>query len=493
MLEGLEAVEIRFSTLDSIIDYRIEPEFFEKRFLSLESYFGKTVYKSFFEIANYENGRAFSSESFNDENYGIRISKIGDVRNERAIETWDCVDFEEFSTQKGNYLANDDILMSLTGDPPDIGKVNLIFEPKEKATWNQRVARIFLRENQESFINPKVFYIVLKSKYCREQLERYAKGIRQRNLGIDCIELLKVPIFSENFQLEIYKKIQNSFNFLTESQSLYRQAEELLLEELGLKDWQPTNKNTAEKTFANSFLESGRLDAEYYQPKYDELEEKIRSNNVGRVQNPADVEPTNVEPTYIKKIAEIEVFNARGLQPIYVEGGTLDIINSKHILESTLDYENFEKTDASFWESQARGRVYRNDILTYTTGANIGRTQVYLSDKQALASNHVNILRINEGNPIYVAFVINSFVGRLQTEKLSAGSAQQELYPKDLTQFYIPFIAVEHQNKIEELIIESENLKTLSKQLLAIAKRGVEIAIEQDEAAALAWIDLEKK
>jgi restriction endonuclease S subunit len=58
------------------------------------------------------------------------------------------------------------------------------------------------------------------------------------------------------------------------------------------------------------------------------------------------------------------------------------------------------------------------------------RTQVYLSSERAFASNHVNLLRIIGENPIYVAFVINSKIGRLRTEKLSAGSAQQELYPK---------------------------------------------------------------
>ena len=42
----------------------------------------------------------------------------------------------------------------------------------------------------------------------------------------------------------------------------------------------------------------------------------------------------------INYINEISVHNARGLQPIYDENGTLDIINTGHILEQELAIKN---------------------------------------------------------------------------------------------------------------------------------------------------------
>ncbi len=177
------------------------------------------------------------------------------------------------------------------------------------------------------------------------------------------------------------------------------------------------------------------------------------------------------------------------MQPLYDELGTLSVINSRHILETELDYKNFEKTSAENWKIQERAQVFENDILTYTTGANIGRTQVYLSNERALASNHVNMIRLSQGNPIYVAFVINSQIGRLQTDQLSAGSAQQELYPKDLEQFYIPFVEPELENKIIEQVLQGNVLKTQSEQLLEKAKRAVEVAIEEGEAAGMKLLE----
>ena len=106
-----------------------------------------------------------------------------------------------------------------------------------------------------------------------------------------------------------------------------------------------------------------------------------------------------------------------------------------------------------------------------------------------LASNHVNILRLAEGiNPQYVAFVMNSRIGRLQTDQLSAGSAQQELYPKDISQFYIPFVSPDLQKALVQKITQAHNLEKESEALLTRAKQAVEMAIEQGEAAGLACL-----
>ncbi|NYT47244.1 MAG: restriction endonuclease subunit S [Candidatus Methanofishera endochildressiae] len=127
--------------------------------------------------------------------------------------------------------------------------------------------------------------------------------------------------------------------------------------------------------------------------------------------------------------------------------------------------------------------------LPIRLGANIGRTAIYQSEKKALASNHVNILIVDKEDPEYVAFVINSLVGRLQTERLSAGSAQAELYPKDIENFVIPFISEEKQNQIKKKVTDSFTLRKQSKHLLDCAKKAVEMAIEKDEKTAINWLE----
>ena len=79
----------------------------------------------------------------------------------------------------------------------------------------------------------------------------------------------------------------------------------------------------------------------------------------------------------IRKVGDIATFNRRGVQPAYVRDGEVDVITSSHILDGRLDYENFKKTSLSFWEQNPDARVQDGDILTYVTGANIGRTAIY--------------------------------------------------------------------------------------------------------------------
>ncbi|MCI5123576.1 MAG: restriction endonuclease subunit S, partial [Candidatus Electrothrix sp. AR5] len=219
----------------------------------------------------------------------------------------------------------------------------------------------------------------------------------------------------------VAQRISGYFEYLKKSKQHYNYCLTLLISELGLNDWQPKHRLSFVKNYSET-EQAKRLDAEHFQPKYDELIEAITTNSF-----------------YSKSISEIQTHNARGLQPKYAVDGELDVITSKHILEHDLNYNGFEKTYESNWKKQKKARVQKGDILTYTTGANIGRTACYSISKPALASNHVNILRIKNEDPEYVAFVMNSLIGRLQTERLSAGSAQAELYPRDIEKFLIPF------------------------------------------------------
>ena len=53
----------------------------------------------------------------------------------------------------------------------------------------------------------------------------------------------------------------------------------------------------------------------------------------------------------------------------------------------------------------------------------------------------------------------------------------------------IPILPQEKQTEIEQKVLESFNLRTRAKDLLEHAKRTVEIAIEQDEQAAIEWLE----
>ncbi len=323
-----------------------------------------------------------------------------------------------------------------------------------------------------SNLNSHCVVAFLNSRYGMLQMRRWFTGNIQMHLNLtDCKGLL-IPKFSDDFQTQIKGLFEKSIDVKEQSKRLYAEAENLLLDELGLRDWQPPQETVAVKSFKQSFAASGRLDAEFYQPKYDELKAIITANAVS-----------------VFRIRDIQTFNQRGEQPRYVVNGDLKIINSRHILEQQLDYHNFERTTADEWDLLPLARIFKYDILIYTTGANVGRTNVYLKDERALASNHVNILRVKNANRIYVAFVLNSLVGRMQTKQIITGSAQAELYSNAIEQFIVPFVSDDAQQSISKAVENSYDSQRESKLLLETAKRAVEIAIETTEAAALEFIE----
>ena len=376
---------------------------------------------------------------------------------------------EVFISQKAHQenprtaLKENDVVVSTVGT---IGNCAVVDKSILPANSDRHVGIIRIKEKY----SPYVLSTFILSKYGRMQTLRESTGNVQLNLFIYKLKELFIPNFSDKIQIQISNGIKTALNKIEQARTLYLEVEYQLLNELGMKGWIPSNSQINVKRLKDSFLSSGRLDAEHYQIKYDELEEQIKTGSY-------------------KTIAEIQLFNARGVQPDYIEDGSVSVVNSKHILEDGLDYDNFEHTTEAFLSSQKRAQIGYGDILIYTTGANIGRAQAYLKHNYALASNHVNILRVKGVNPIYLALVLNSPIGRMQTEKLCTGSAQAEIYPNDIEKFIVPILDETIQENIAAKVLECFTMKADSKRLLNVAKEAVEIAISDSEEKAIAYIN----
>ncbi len=100
------------------------------------------------------------------------------------------------------------------------------------------------------------------------------------------------------------------------------------------------------------------------------------------------------------------------------------------------------------------------------------------------------ILRTNSLDAVYLSIYLNSIVGKLLVEKHFKGSSGQiELYPNEINDFFVWEAPNVIQQKIRNKVESSHQKREQSKQLLEIAKIGVEKAIETDEETATNWIN----
>ena len=85
----------------------------------------------------------------------------------------------------------------------------------------------------------------------------------------------------------------------------------------------------------------------------------------------------------------------------------------------------------------------------------------------------------------YVSLFLNSQFGYLQVERRVHGVAYYSISQPNLASLLIPILPKLQQQNIVENIKSSFSLKQKSRQLLEIAKTGVERAIEQNEEEAI--------
>ncbi len=457
MLEGLEIAIVNYSELSKVIDYRIEAEYFAHRFLAIDSILSRIKTVPFTKIATFVNGRPYNSNCFNDVE-GVRISKIGDVTNKREISEWEFVSESEFRAQKGKMLADGDILMTLTGDPPDVGKVNYIHNP-QNASWNQRVAKIRIKANQNYYNSNDVFFAVLATDFVRTQLERYAKGIRQRNLGNESLDRLRIPIISANTQHIIKEYIESSYSSLSESHQMYNNAENRLLEEINIKCLKQNNKTINIKQLKESYLKSGRLDAEYYQLKYEDYAGLIEkyANGADVFGNICNLNEKNYNPVENKEYKYIELSNIGNYGEI--TGCTASI--------------------GIELPSRARRLVCTNDvIISSIEGSLQGVALVTDEYDKAICSTGFYVVKSDKINPETLLVLFKSEPLQNLLKQGCSGTILTAIGHSELQNIILPQIKNDVQSEIAEYVQKSISLRNKAKKLIEEAKLMVEKEIQ---------------
>lgn len=349
-------------------------------------------------------------------------------------------------------LAQNDVLVTTAGT---IGQIGLVTDDIPPANIDQDIGRIAIYDPS---VSPLFVWAFLQSKFGRFQIERFTTGQVQTHLSLKNMKKLRLPLLSSHKEVE--ELVSEYVRLKRESKEFYQSAEQLLESELDL-DKLNSRKPVGYTARFSELETSHRADAQHYQPRFRQLIHHLSAFQTVRVR-------------------DIRTYNRRGIQPIYVQNGELDVVNSQHLGPKHIDYEGLQKTSAASFAAASEAHIQRDDLLIYTTGAYIGRTNAYLSDIPAMASNHVNILRLRPGiDAAYMALVFQSVVGQFQTQKHARGSAQAELYPADIDRFVVPLLDGDKQKAIGDLVRESLEKQQESRKLIEQAKGRVEQLIEE--------------
>jgi len=318
------------------------------------------------------------------------------------------------------------------------------------------------------------------------QAIREGSGGVQQMITLGRLGNIKIPVLSSDFQILI-ESVFDKFNSVrNKSLKKYSQSEKILLAELGLTNWQPKHQLTFIKNYSAT-QQAGRIDAEYFQPKYDEIIKAIKNYSGGW--------DTLDNLVRIKKCIEVGSgqYIDEGIPFVRVSNiSPFEMTEEKYISEELYKELTPNEEDIPF-EKSKNHQPEQGEILFSKDGS--PGIAYYLKEQPPKMIPSGGILRLKSKtdkiNNEYLTLVLNSILTQEQVNRDVGGSIILHWRPDQVKETVIPILSEEKQLEIRQKVTESFNLRKRSKHLLESAKKAVEMAIEQDEETAITWLQKE--
>lgn len=466
LMDGLECSEIQKSKLERTL--RFDSEFYSKAALTITNTVSHMKHIPLTEYVTISDGNHASiSDRFLAE--GVPYYR-GQDAGSFFIEdsTPICIDHCTFDLpiMRRSHLRKNDVLLSIVGT---IGAVSLVYSSRD-ATCSCKLA--ILRPKKENMA--AILAVLLSSKYGQSQIKRYTRGAIQKGLILEDMDQLVIPCFENGFNSVIRTVVNLAYSCRINSVKTYEQASYLLQERLQINSLQVLNKTISEKNYLNSYKLTGRLDAEYYQQKYDTLFDvlsKFKTKKLGGINGIVDI-MKSIEPG----------------SEAYVDEG-IPFVRVSDVSKFEISIPDI-KLNANI-VSNPQQLFPKKDTIIFSKDGSVGIAYKIPDDMQIITSGallHLTVRNTAEVLPDYLTLVLNSPVVRLQAERDASGAIIQHWKPSEIENVIIPILDMGTQQKIADIIQESFALRQKSKQLLEYAKQAVEMAIEQGEEIALEWL-----
>lgn len=354
-----------------------------------------------------------------------------------------------------------------------IGGASIITENEVDFNCSENVIKLRIHDKDE--VNPFYFTAFFNSKFGLKQIERLSTGNVQPWVSIFQIRKLMIPILKFDFQIEIDRLISESHRNLNKSKTQYLNADKFLLQEIGLLDFEPSKEPVNIKSFADSFGVTGRLDAEYYQSKYEDVINKVVKQDHDTLINLVTINKS-IEPGSNN-------YSDEGLPFMRVaDFSKFGLTEPNKNISAEFVSENKDKIN--------KLKPKKGTIL-FSKDGSVGTAYHLREDFNGITSGAILHLTVKDESqiiPEYLTLALNSKVVQMQAERDAGGSIILHWRVGEIENVVVPIIDYDKQQQIADLVEQSFKLKKQSEQLLEVAKTAVEIAIEQNEAVALDFI-----
>ena len=407
-MDGLECSEINRSELERTL--RIDSEFYSKSAIKVSDMLQSRSHDLLTTFVNVSDGNHMGiSDYFIDE--GVPYYRGQDagaffIENSNPI----CIDEKTFElpVMKRSHLKKGDVILSIVGT---IGSLSLVYSDKS-ATCSCKLAILRPKEGK----NAELLATFLRGKYGQAQITRFTRGAVQKGLILEDMDQLVVPVFGDGIVEAIRNAIQSAYQIQEKANNCYREAQRTLVNSVG--SISVPAESVSVRNISTSFYTTGRLDAEYYQPKYDALFtalSTIKTKKLGGAHGIVNIEKS-IEPG----------------SEVYVEDGIPFVRVS--------DVSKFEISEP---EVKLRNDILPNpevlfpqkDTILLSKDGSVGIAYKTESTMPVITSGallHLTVRNKAEVLPDYLTLVLNSPIVQLQAERDSNGAIIQHWKPSEI-------------------------------------------------------------
>ncbi|WP_143529736.1 restriction endonuclease subunit S [Rodentibacter rarus] len=453
-MSGLEVSEVYLSNIRKNKDYRFDTDFWTKEpkknpnltYIKI----GDCLLKSQYGI----------SISMNEDGDGIPIYRMNEIHNmlcDFSVAKYAKV----LGDEKETFLLKDrDVLFNRTNSFEWVGRTGIFYQQSNRDFIFASYLVRFVPN--EDIILPEYLTAYLNTKYGIWDLKRRARqSVNQTNINPEEVKETFIPLLDKSIQLKIKDCFESAKISLIKSGNLYTEAETLLLENLGLKNFQVINNPINIKSLKESFLQTGRLDAEFYQPFYEQLEQYIQSHSLGfaRLGNVCKLHDENYTPKDNQEYNYIELSNI---------GKSGEITGCTRALGKELP-------------SRARRKVRSNQVIISSIEGSLQSCAIVSSNyDDALCSTGFYVLSSEILNAETLLVLFKSELMQQILKKNCSGTILTAINKEELLNIPLPIIDTKTQTKISDYIQQSNALRQQAQDLLAQAKIKVESEIENN-------------
>lgn len=410
------------------------------------------------------------ADTYVEEGEGVPFVRIGDMKGgliEASSTAW--ISSEAHTKEMKTALLFGDICLSKTAYAA-ASFINLA-----ECNVSQDVVAVKLSKDGAQRFKGGFVTSYLNGKIGLPIMSRYFQGNVQQHLSLEDAKKIELPCLSDALQNRVHNCVVNANVRRKEALERVGQAETALLKALGLANWTPPEPLSYVASSADAFA-SSRLDAQYFMPAKAEVQEALRKlpgkllgerfASVRQMMNPKK----DGVPHFVRNFDLTDA-----LQPI---------LDDEKEPVATEEIGSMKKTFKNGDVAISRLRAYLREIAVVRTDGKIpsvGSSEFIVLRPKTKADQAIS--------PETLLTFLRSAPVQTILKWCQDGSQHPRFSEGDLLAIHLPDAVEAASAEIAANVLEGFEARRKARALLEAAKRAVEIAIEDSEAAALAYLD----